>query len=199
MKYSLSAIALALSTNLFAAAPICVNPSVSDPDGDGWGWENSDSCRVGSSPVVIDNGDVLQACLAEGSSLEAEVARLNQRIAALEGGSSDGGQATCVDTDPQGDGWGWDGSTSCRVGGAIVPAVPDYTNQNVSCEAAAQRIETSVDVGLTESQVRALVGKPTRIVGSDAFRYFQFTSNNSVSFENGRVISFYTFPSLCGS
>lgn len=26
--------------------PVCVNPGVSDPDGDGWGWENSRSCVV---------------------------------------------------------------------------------------------------------------------------------------------------------
>ena len=123
MKYSLSAIALALSTNLFAAAPICVNPSVSDPDNDGWGWENNDSCRVGSSPVVIDNGNVLQACLTETGNLEAEISRLNQRIATLEGGTTPGGQSpTCVDTAPQGDGWGWDGSSSCRVGGTPPPA-----------------------------------------------------------------------------
>ncbi len=29
--------------------PYCVNGSASDPDGDGWGWENSRSCVVRGS------------------------------------------------------------------------------------------------------------------------------------------------------
>jgi lysophospholipase L1-like esterase len=31
--------------------PYCVNGSASDPDGDGWGWENSASCVVKGSPA----------------------------------------------------------------------------------------------------------------------------------------------------
>lgn len=43
--------------------PYCANGSASDPDGDGWGWENNQSCVVrGSSADTGSSGGSTSAC-----------------------------------------------------------------------------------------------------------------------------------------
>jgi len=81
---------------------VCIS-ATSDPDGDGYGWENEQSCKVAASTGVEsqceDRGDfpwgwnpiTLSSCL-----LGVQVV-----------------PATCVDAD--GDGWGWDGIATCVV------------------------------------------------------------------------------------
>ena len=69
--------------------PTCSSAS-SDPDGDGWGWENNQSCIVGSSS-------------GSGSSSSS-------------GGSSDFPTCSSSSSDPDGDGWGWENNQSCIVG-----------------------------------------------------------------------------------
>ncbi|OKK13478.1 cellulase family glycosylhydrolase [Streptomyces sp. CB02400] len=72
--------------------PYCVNGSSSDPDGDGWGWENSRSCVVRGS--AADTGSA---------------------------GTAPNGYPYCVNgssSDPDGDGWGWENSRSCVVRGS---------------------------------------------------------------------------------
>ncbi|MGW1225746.1 cellulase family glycosylhydrolase [Streptomyces sp. NPDC001515] len=74
--------------------PYCVNGSASDPDGDGWGWEQSRSCVVRGSGA--DGG-------GSGS------------------GTAPNGYPYCVNgsaSDPDGDGWGWEQSRSCVVRGS---------------------------------------------------------------------------------
>jgi len=66
------------------AAPLC-NSSTSDPDGDGWGWENNQSCIVDSSSN-------------SGST-----------------GSSGHPDCQSASSDPDGDGWGWENNRSCKV------------------------------------------------------------------------------------
>src|SRR5689334_4484164 len=73
--------------------PYCVNGSSSDPDGDGWGWENNASCVVPGSK-------------ADG---------------AASGGTASNGYPYCVigsSSDPDGDGWGWENNATCVVRGS---------------------------------------------------------------------------------
>ncbi len=60
-----------------------------DSDGDGWGWNGVESCRI-----CVDTDPVGDGWGWNG----AESCRIE-----------------CIDTDPQGDGWGWDGTKSCRI------------------------------------------------------------------------------------
>ncbi|WP_299536247.1 cellulase family glycosylhydrolase, partial [uncultured Streptomyces sp.] len=72
--------------------PYCVS-GASDPDGDGWGWENNRSCVVRGSSADTGNG---------GS------------------GTAPNGYPYCVSgaSDPDGDGWGWENNRSCVVRGS---------------------------------------------------------------------------------
>lgn len=93
------------ATPLFAAEfPSCVQIS-SDLDGDGFGYENSQTCVVDDStsfvavpgPCIDDNADGFG--WNGVATCEVEVVE----------------NPECVDTTPIGDGWGWNGRTSCRV------------------------------------------------------------------------------------
>jgi len=86
-----------VNQGLTQSLPECTS-SGSDTDGDGYGWENEQSCVVVAAPAVCeDRGDypwgwnpvTLQSCRLDSTA--------------------------CVDTDPVNDGWGWNGVTSCRV------------------------------------------------------------------------------------
>lgn len=60
---ALGILALASSnSNIAFANPICQS-SASDPDGDGWGWENDASCIVASS-------DFPGACITDSTGVE---------------------------------------------------------------------------------------------------------------------------------
>ncbi|HEX8627381.1 MAG TPA: carbohydrate-binding domain-containing protein, partial [Catenuloplanes sp.] len=67
----------------------CVN-AATDPDGDGWGWENNQSCVVRGGRVDTGGGS---------------------------GGTAPNGFPYCVNaaSDPDGDGWGWENNRSCVV------------------------------------------------------------------------------------
>lgn len=71
---------------------ICVS-AASDPDGDGWGWENNQSCKANSVPAPV---------VIEGSSAPYLDAA---------------GNIVCRDarSDPDGDGWGWEEGRSCKI------------------------------------------------------------------------------------
>ena len=70
--------------------PICSSSSV-DPDGDGWGWENNQSCKVVNTTGGTGN---------TGNT-----------------GTTDDGYPVCSSSsvDPDGDGWGWENNQSCKV------------------------------------------------------------------------------------
>ncbi|MGW0286034.1 cellulase family glycosylhydrolase [Streptomyces sp. NPDC003236] len=73
--------------------PYCVNGGSSDPDGDGWGWENNRSCVVRGSSADTGAGS----------------------------GTAPNGYPYCVNggsSDPDGDGWGWENNRSCVVRGS---------------------------------------------------------------------------------
>ena len=99
---SLAALMLSVAMPLQAETMVCADPA-SDPDGDGWGWENEMSCRVETGGDCIDpdgdgwGWDGVASC----------------RIQTAE----------CIDTD--GDGWGWDGTGTCVIpGGPTNPLLP---------------------------------------------------------------------------
>ncbi|MFG2837978.1 cellulase family glycosylhydrolase [Streptomyces zaomyceticus] len=74
--------------------PYCANGGSTDPDGDGWGWENQRSCVVRGG--AADTG---------GNA----------------GGTAPNGYPYCANggsTDPDGDGWGWENQRSCVVRGS---------------------------------------------------------------------------------
>ena len=73
--------------------PYCCDSS-SDPDGDGWGWENNQSCVVNTSGGGSSGGGSNNVC-----------------------GTSSDGYPYCCDSssDPDGDGWGWENDQSCVV------------------------------------------------------------------------------------
>ena len=73
------------------ASRVCI-----DEDGDGWGWDGQQSCKVGSGVCVDENGD--------GWGWDGQQ-------------SCKVGSGVCVDED--GDGWGWDGQQSCKVGSGV--------------------------------------------------------------------------------
>lgn len=84
------------------AAPVC-QQSDSDPDDDGWGWENEQSC------VVKDMSSTDAACIdtdGDGWGWDGHASCL---VPVIENPRID----LCVDTD--GDGYGWDGSDTCLV------------------------------------------------------------------------------------
>ncbi|MET8727536.1 cellulase family glycosylhydrolase [Streptomyces parvus] len=75
--------------------PYCAGGSSSDPDGDGWGWENSRSCVVPGGNADSGGG--------------------------ADDGTAPNGYPYCVNgssSDPDGDGWGWENSQSCVVAGS---------------------------------------------------------------------------------
>ena len=79
-----------------AQTPTCES-ATTDPDGDGWGFENGRSCRV---PTGSESSESSESSGNSGAS---------------NGSSS--GTPTCASaaTDPDGDGWGYENGRSCRV------------------------------------------------------------------------------------
>ena len=66
-----------------------------DSDGDGWGWDGEESCRVNS-----------------GNSSSITAPSIPIHIEESPGAAVDS-QRVCIDSD--GDGWGWDGVASCEI------------------------------------------------------------------------------------
>lgn len=78
----------------------CCNGSATDPDSDGWGWENSASCIVKGSKA--DPGAATTSS-SSGSSC-----------------GTCGSYPICCSSssDPEGDGWGWENSKTCLIKGS---------------------------------------------------------------------------------
>jgi hypothetical protein len=77
----------ASASRAVADYPTCARSS-SDPDGDGWGWENNQSCLVitvfSPDPILTPSTTTFPTCASASS-------------------------------DPDGDGWGWENNQSCLV------------------------------------------------------------------------------------
>jgi mannan endo-1,4-beta-mannosidase len=98
MQQLLIASAILLSTaGQGLAAPNCVS-AASDPDGDGWGWENNQSCKV------------VPHCASASSDPDGD------------GWGWENNQSCKVAPDcanaasnPDGDGWGWENNQTCKI------------------------------------------------------------------------------------
>ncbi len=100
------------------------------------------------------------SCNKSGSEKKlASEADLFPQVQGVSVQSLDGANSTCIDTDPLGDGWGWNGSSSCRLeGGAIAnetaqPVVLDNCQKLQSGDFHITELVT--DVILTAGQSNA--------------------------------------------
>lgn len=135
------------------AQSTCLDPA-SDPDGDGWGFENGESCMVeagtagvsnpainntaGGNACIDDDGDGwgwngVASCLVTPTATLGTTGTTTTSTTVIPLAS---GTQTCVDTD--GDGWGWNGVASCRV-----TAEPAVTVQSVPAQEVATQAVTA--------------------------------------------------------
>ncbi len=135
------AAAVAASSNAFnvqaqsLSLPTCQS-ATSDPDGDGYGWENRSSCRVASveidaaiNPATANSSNLNQPvffCQSAASDSDGDgFGWENNRscVVAVDSGDLLPGavefRATCqsADSDPDGDGFGWENNQTCEVAG----------------------------------------------------------------------------------
>ncbi len=110
--------ALLLSPSALAATtyPACAS-AASDPDGDGWGWENGQSCQVvaGSGGGATTYPTCASATSdPDGDGWGWENGQSCQVVAGSGGATT---YPTCASaaSDPDGDGWGWENGQSCQV------------------------------------------------------------------------------------
>ncbi len=114
------------SPNASANLPVC-NSASSDPDGDGYGWENNTSCLVqsgGSSGGQTNSSCVDTPPFDDDWGWDGtQSCRLSAAGGETSGGEPTGGENTpvpggsaeCIDTPPFDDNWGWNGSASCML------------------------------------------------------------------------------------
>ena len=113
-----------------SALPVCESAS-SDPDGDGYGWENNNSCIVAASSPTSGGG--LPACQSADSDSDGDgygwennaSCRVAANTAATPAGptpststatpSAERPACVLAASDPDGDGYGWENGATCLV------------------------------------------------------------------------------------
>lgn len=105
-----------------AATPMCSSTEF-DTDGDGWGWENHQSCLVTSDTVVIDIAD-------EPDPAHDEPAYKDRHPV-----------CTGINPDPDGDGWGWENYRPC------------YTDDSIDADLINIDVDTDADSGSSDDAV----------------------------------------------
>ena len=90
--------------------PICAS-AASDPDKDGWGWENNMSC------IVQTSASGYPTCVSAASDPDGDGWGWENNKSCKVQASSSGGYPICASaaSDPDGDGWGWENNKSCKV------------------------------------------------------------------------------------
>ena len=113
--------------------PACIS-SASDPDGDGFGYENNSTCQVVSSSEsqVTDNN----VCIDDDNDGWGWNGIESCRVAPAA--TSD---LVCVDTDPVGDGWGWNGVESCQTNTAASADTSGSTPTNTVMRSPASELD----------------------------------------------------------
>ena len=113
-----------------SALPSCAS-SASDPDGDGYGWENNATCLVDSratptpSTPSTPSTPGLPVCQSAASDPDGDgfgweqnaSCRISTTATPNTGSTNTGGTIFCESaaSDPDGDGWGWENDRSCVV------------------------------------------------------------------------------------
>lgn len=89
--------------------PSCVS-AASDPDKDGWGWENNMSCVVKASSTGY------RTCVSAASDPDKDGwGWENNRSCIVKTSSAGYPYCTSPASDPDKDGWGWENNRSCMV------------------------------------------------------------------------------------
>jgi hypothetical protein len=126
---------LVLMAQAVLAYPNCTS-AASDPDGDGWGWENNQSCIVQKSTSSGYPTCSSAASDPDGDGWGWENNQSCKVASGSSGSSSSSGTTypTCASSasDPDGDGWGWENNQSCKVasgstGGSGTSSCPSGT------------------------------------------------------------------------
>jgi len=152
-----------------AYAVVCAS-ALSDTDGDGYGYENGQSCYVVSSCQYADSdldGDGWgwennRSCIVTTPNLTVTKTKCIDSDG--DGWGWDGTDtclvappSTCIDTQPVGDGWGWNGITSCKVPTIFpgTPTIDDITDVVlVTGQSNTLGCNTSVEPGLDDPDNR---------------------------------------------
>ena len=138
--------------------PACVS-AASDPDGDGFGWENNDTCQVTSNSSAGTGSSA-----GSGSS-------------AVTPSSSSGGRPSCVSasSDPDGDGYGWENNDTCLVTSSTGTGLigDDDGNNNVPADNAGTDNgntggNSNSGSGGTVNRTTSLTNVATKAVTTDA-------------------------------
>ncbi len=92
----------------------------SDPDGDGYGWENNASCLTDVTTATLSPSDSTVMCSSASADPDGDGYGWENNQTCLTGSaplSPDSSETPCLltDSDSDGDGWGWENNRSCRV------------------------------------------------------------------------------------
>jgi hypothetical protein len=147
----IGAVVLGFSSNAAAQnAPQCAS-AATDPDGDGWGYENGRSCIVVSNARTTQASGTPTCTSAAINNGDGWGWENNQSCRYSAGTSSSSSSApTCTAAAiNNGDGWGWENNQSCRYGSSTASSgnassgsssnstVPNYTGGAPQCSARA--------------------------------------------------------------
>lgn len=188
-----SAVLVAVEGNVSEAAVECQS-ATSDPDGDGWGWENGETCSVSDSgpesPTVDENtGGQNTDNQDAGNQAADDQAADDQDVGIDENGSGatptqnppqhSGGPPDCSanESDPDGDGFGWENGATCKV----LSGVKSAPNPTVQPTEVAP--ETTIGTGQIDEPEPEPAPAPTQAeifrdriferLGEQKFRRFQ--------------------------
>ncbi len=101
----------------------CLSAS-SDPDGDGFGWENGASCRV---------SQVRPICQLPGSDPDGDGFGWESSKTCVVNKSSTRPQCQRAESDPDGDGFGWENGRSCVVAANVELPEERYSLPHPAC------------------------------------------------------------------
>ena len=154
-----TALLVLFAPTIQAAPPVCQSAS-SDPDDDGWGWENDASCVVeGTQPATTEETTV-NYCLYLASDDDADGWGWENNASCVIGPDSsadtpvedttnyvpvinDTGKVICqtAAADPDGDGYGWENNASCVVPGSSAEVQQPAQTTTPACLSASADLD----------------------------------------------------------